>query len=173
MRPHGLRGEVVVKLTTTRVGRLTPGTVFDVESAVLTVTASRPHQDRHLVQFEGVGSREAAEALRGKVLFAEPREDDSEEDALWVHELIGSTVVDSSGAPLGMVTSVEDNPASDLLVLDNGGLIPCNFVVSQEAGTLTVDIPEGLIEVSSGSGPAAGVGAPAGSDERLREEPTI
>ncbi|MBW3537352.1 MAG: ribosome maturation factor RimM [Actinobacteria bacterium] len=173
VRPHGLRGEVVVQLTTNRAGRLDPGTVFDVETAVLTVTASRPFQDRHLVQFEGIGSREQADDLRGKVLLAEPPEDDRDEDALWVHELIGSSVIDSDGSELGTVNSVENNPASDLLVLDNGGLIPCKFVVSHEDRTVKVDIPEGLIEVSSRSGEAAGVGPPADSDERLREEPTV
>ena len=172
MRPHGLRGEVVVQLTTNRPGRLAPGTVFDIETAVLTVSASRPFQDRHLVQFEGIGSREQADLLRGKVLLAEPT-DDADDGALWVHELIGSSVVDVTGADLGTVASVEDNPASDLLVLDNGGLIPCNFVVSHAEGTVTVDIPEGLIEESSRPGEAAGVGPPAGSDERLREEPEI
>lgn len=137
-----------MQLTTNRAGRLAPGTVFDVETAVLTVTASRPFQNRHLVQFEGIGSREQADTLRGKVLLAEPAEDDSDEDALWVHELIGSSVIDRDGTALGTVSSVEDNPASDLLVLDNGGLIPCNFVVSHEEGTVKVDIPEGLLETS-------------------------
>ena len=148
MRPHGLRGEVVVQLTTNRAGRLAPGTVFDVETALLTVTVSRPFQNRHLVQFEGVHSREHADTLRGKVLLAEPSEDDADEGALWVHELIGSSVVDAAGTKLGIVTSVEDNPASDILVLDNGGLIPCNFVVSREQGTVKVDIPEGLLDPS-------------------------
>ena len=170
MRPHGLRGEMVVQLTTTRTGRLAPGTVFDVETAVLTVTASRPFQNRHLVQFEGVHTREQADTLRGKVLRAEPRDDDADEDALWVHELIGSSVVDVAGTELGTVTSVEDNPASDILVLDNGGLIPCNFVVSHERGTVKVDIPEGLLD-SADSGRPPGVGPPGASDERLREEP--
>ena len=38
-------------------------------------------------------------------------------------------MVDTDGHELGTVTAVEANPASDLLVLDGGGLIPLRFVV--------------------------------------------
>ena len=42
---------------------------------------------------------------------------------------------------------VEANPASDLLVLDSGALIPLTFVTSVEANSLIeVDVPEGLFE---------------------------
>ena len=44
--------------------------------------------------------------------------------------------------------AVEANPASDLLVLESGGLIPLRFVTESDAaaGTLVVDIPEGLLD---------------------------
>ena len=86
-KPHGLRGEVVVALSTNRPERVAKGTVLHTEQGPLTVTASRPHQHRHIVRFAGVDTREAADALHGLVLSAEPLEDP---DALWVHELIGS-----------------------------------------------------------------------------------
>jgi len=43
---------------------------------------------------------------------------------------------------------VEANPASDLLVLESGGLIPLRFVTQRDAaaGTLVVDIPDGLLD---------------------------
>ena len=70
-------------------------------------------------------------------------------DALWVHELIGSVVEDQSGSELGMVESVEANPASDLLVLDSGALIPLRFVVSSVPGErVTVDVPDGLLDLA-------------------------
>ena len=48
----------------------------------------------------------------------------------------------------GSVTAVEANPASDLLVLESGGLIPLRFMTSHDpgSGTITVDIPEGLLD---------------------------
>ena len=95
------------------------------------------------MRFAGVDTREAADALHGLVLSAEPLEDP---DALWVHELIGSVVVDQHGTEHGTVTSVEVNPASDLLVLDGGGLVPLTFVVDQADGRITVDVPDGLLD---------------------------
>ncbi len=44
------------------------------------------------------------------------------------------------------MTSVEVNPASDLLVLDGGGLVPLTFVVEQADGRITVDVPDGLLD---------------------------
>ena len=64
------------------------------------------------------------------MLRAEPPEaDDDDDDALWVHELIGAEVVDADGVDRGRVEAVLDNPASDLLVLDSGALVPLPFVV--------------------------------------------
>jgi 16S rRNA processing protein RimM len=139
VKPHGLAGEVIVELTTNRTDRLAAGAVF----GELEITAVRPHQHRWIVSFAGVVGREAAEALRGRVLSAEPIDDP---DALWIHELIGAHVVDVNGHALGAVTAVEANPASDLLVLEAGGLIPLTFVVEHGLGRVVVDIPEGLLD---------------------------
>ena len=144
MKPHGLRGEVVVELSTNRTERLSAGTQHDTPSGVLEVVWATPHQHRWIVSFAGVASREGAEALRGTVLSAEPIDDPSE---LWVHDLVGAAVVDVGGAALGTVTAVEANPASDLLVLDRGGLVPLRFVVPAEPGRVVVDPPEGLLDL--------------------------
>ena len=139
MKPHGLAGEVIVELVTNRTERMTPGTVL----SGLAVVSAKPHQHRWIVQFEGVSSREDADALRGRVLTAEPLDDDSE---LWVHELVGSEVIGVDGTSHGAVTAVEANPASDLLVLEGGGLVPLTFVVSHGDGRIVVDPPEGLLD---------------------------
>ena len=86
----------------------------------------------------------AADALRDTVLMAEPIDDP---DGLWVHRLIGAEVVDPAGTVVGIVGAVEANPASDLLVLDTGALIPLRFVVGQEPGRLVVDLPAGLLDL--------------------------
>ena len=138
VKPHGLNGEVIVELVTNRTERMTPGTVL----GGLEVVAARPHQHRWIVQFDGVASREAADELRGRVLTAEPLDDDSE---LWVHELVGSEVIDRSGTSHGLVTAVEANPASDLLVLEGGGLVPLTFVVEHGEGRVVIDPPAGLL----------------------------
>lgn len=143
-KAHGLRGEVIVALSTDRTERLDPGTVLFSDDGELTVVTAQPHQRRWIVQFAGVESREAAEALHGLVLRAEPLDDP---DALFVHELIGSEVVDEAGTVLGTVESVEQNPASNLLVLDGGALIPVRFITAREGDRLVVDVPAGLLEL--------------------------
>jgi 16S rRNA processing protein RimM len=108
------------------------------------VLAARPHQGRFIVSFAGVVDRDGAEGLRGARLLAAPIEGDP--DAWFVHELIGCELVDLAGRVLGTVTAVQANPASDLLVLDEGHLVPLRFVVRRSPGRLVADLPEGLIE---------------------------
>jgi 16S rRNA processing protein RimM len=143
-KAHGVRGEVVVALVTDRLERVAPGAVLFTDGRELRVEASRPHQKHHIVSFEGVGTREAADSLHGAVLSAEPLEDDGE---LWVHELIGSAVLNRAGDRLGTIEAVQANPASDLLVLDTGALIPVVFVLSHDEGAVLVDLPEGLLDL--------------------------
>lgn len=146
-KAHGLRGEVVVALTTDVTERVAPGFELQTDSGPLRVRSSRPHQHRWIVQFEGVETREAAESLHSTVLRAEPIED---LDALWVHELIGAEVRTPDGRSWGRVTEVEANPASDLLVLEDGTLVPEVFVSDASAlpEVLVIDPPPGLLEAA-------------------------
>ena len=147
-KPHGLRGDVVVTLTTTESTRLAPGTVLHGAGRSLVVDWSRPHQHRWVVHFEGVVGREGAEALAGTTLSAEALTDDDDPDALWVHELVGCAVVEPDGTERGTVEAVQDNPASDLLVLDSGALVPLRFVAGPPVeGRLVVEVPPGLFEL--------------------------
>jgi len=138
---------VVVDLWTDQVQRLEPGSVLQAGSRQLVVvTARTAGGDRHVVAFEGVVDRTAAEALRGLELAAEPLDVPG---ALWVHQLVGAAVRDATGAELGRIAAVEANPASDLLVLESGGLIPARFITGHDpaARTVDVDIPEGLLDL--------------------------
>lgn len=146
-KAHGLRGEVVVDLLSSEVEvRLATGSTLTTgDGRELVVATARPHQGRFLVRFDGVEDRTAAEALRGVELFGEPLEDP---DALWLHEVLGATVVDTDGTERGKVVSVLANPADDLLELDRGPLVPAGFVVGwDEQHRLVVDAPPGLWEV--------------------------
>ena len=143
-KSHGLTGEVVVDLWTDLRWRLEAGAELHTANGILRVVASRPFQGRFLVRFEGVADRTAADDLRGTVLRAAPAD---QPGVLWVHELVGAEVVDQHGTSLGRVVAVEPNPASDLLVLDGGGLVPLRFVTGHVPGErVAVDVPEGLIE---------------------------
>lgn len=134
-----------MRLTTNRAERLAPGTVLTTSTGSLEVVMSRPHQDRWCVAFAGVRDREGADALRGTVLLAEAIEDPEE---LWVHELIGAQVVDQHGTERGRVVEIIANPASDLLELESGALVPVRFVTSVDPGArVVVDVPDGLFDL--------------------------
>ncbi len=143
-KAHGLKGEVLVHLTTNRSERLDPGTQLHTRRGTMTVVHSAVHTDRWRVQFQGSNDRTSAEALRGVELFAEPVNDPSE---LWVHELVGSIVQLADATLIGKVEAVQANPASDLLVLEGGQLVPLVFVVSSVGGVITIDPPEGLFDL--------------------------
>ena len=142
-KPHGLRGEVIIELVTDRAERVSAGAVLHGPDGPLTVEQSSPHQGRWIVRLAGVVTREAAEALRGTVLSAEALDDPG---ALWVHELIGADVVDVDGTRRGRIVSVVANPASDLLELEDGALVPVRFVTAHSPGIVHVDPPVGLFE---------------------------
>lgn len=148
-RAHGIRGEVVLQLTTNRLERVEPGAVLTVNGREVTIVSARPDRGRWLVRLEGVEDHTSAEALRGTVT-APPIDDP---DELWVHQLIGCRVVDG-GVERGEVVEVHENPAADLLVLDTGHLVPLTFVTSFTGGVVEVDAPTGLFDLSSEGGGA-------------------
>ena len=144
-RPHGVRGDVNVVLTSNRNERVARGSILHTTDGQLTVRSSRPHKSGFIATFEECTDREHAENLRGTVLSADAIEDPEE---LWVHDLIGSIVVDQAGVERGTVVQVIDNPASDLLELDTGALVPLGFVTDVEAGVrIEVDVPDGLFDL--------------------------
>ena len=61
---------------------------------------------------------------------------------------VGAGVVTASGGDaVGTCVAVGANPASDLLELDSGALVPVVFVVDRAAGRVTIDPPEGLLDL--------------------------
>jgi 16S rRNA processing protein RimM len=145
-KAHGVRGDLLVSLTTERTSRLDPGAQLETERGPLVVVRASPHQDRWIVHFEGIEDRDGAERWRGVVLRAEAVEDE-DPDALWVHELVGAAVLLVDGTEVGRVAEVEANPASDLLVLDGGALVPVAFVTDHQPGRVVIDPPDGLFDL--------------------------
>ena len=148
-KPHGLGGEVTAVFISQRPERTEPGATLFAGDRALVIETARPHRQGWIIRFEGFADRDAAETLRGTVLSAPPHADGEHvpSDDLWVHELVGCDVVDRDGRSLGKVAEIEANPAHDLLVLDDGVLVPMPFVVEHHPGRVVVDLPEGLLEL--------------------------
>lgn len=159
LRPHGIRGEVVVEVTTDDpAARFAAGSQLATGTGgPLRIEAVRPHQGRLIVAFEGVLDRTTAEELRGVKLcvdsedLAEPEDPDEFHD----FQLVGLSVVDVDGGRLGEVVRIEHGPAADLLVvrLTDGrdALVP--FVraivptVDVSAGRVVLTPPPGLFDL--------------------------
>jgi len=155
-KPHGVHGEVVVSLITHRTERLVPGSVLQTDHGAVTVESSRPHQRRYLVRFDRIADRDQAEEWRGVMLSAPPIDDD--DGTLWVHQLVGAVVVDQHGTQHSSVVALIENPASDLLELADGRLVPLVFMTAFQPGVrIDVDVPAGLLdnELDAGHGPGA------------------
>jgi len=155
-RAHGLKGEVTVELRTDMPEeRLKPGATLETEPAVagpLTVVSTRIQAGRWYVRLEDINTREAADAVRGVELVVEADED--EEDGAWyVHELIGLSAERPDGTVIGEVVDLLDMPAQDLLVVrePNGHRAMIPFVdefvpeVDVEGGRVIVTPPYGLL----------------------------
>jgi 16S rRNA processing protein RimM len=89
-------------------------------SPALTVLGGRVAKGGVVVRTEEIETREQAEAARGLKLYipraALPEPED--EDEFYVADLVGLSVVDLDGAPLGRVRSVRDFGAGDLLEIE-------------------------------------------------------
>jgi 16S rRNA processing protein RimM len=146
-RPHGVRGQITVNLSSNRVERVRPGARLWA-GEWFTVSASREQSGRWVVDVEGVTDRTAAERLVNRTIWAEPIDDP---EAVWIHQVIGAAVRGVDGTEHGRCVAVLANPADDLLELHDGVLIPARFVerVDEVDGTIVVvvDPPAGLFEV--------------------------
>jgi 16S rRNA processing protein RimM len=177
VRPHGIRGEVIVVVRTDEPrDRFVMGAALATSTdpsgpaavpagddgrwtvpAELTIEALREHQGRLIIAFAGIADRNVAEELRGVLLWvdgsrlAPPADPDEFHD----HQLVGLTAVTPAGETLGEVTGIDHAPASDLLVLRRaaGGTALVPFVkaivpeVDLAGRRVVVDPPEGLLDL--------------------------
>ena len=161
LRPHGVRGEVRVEVLTAYPERIVPGRrVFvgpdpqDPRSATAhTVTRSRKHQDMLILQFEGIGDRAAADALRGQfVMVTLDNAVPLEEGEFYLFQLIGLAVYTDEGDHLGRITDVIETGANDVYVVRGPRgevLLPaideCILELDIQGGKVTVHLMDGLL----------------------------
>lgn len=157
-----MRGEVTLVVETDDRSRFDAGrTLHTHEGEQLVVRSSRPFRDRGMVvAFEGTADRNAAELLRGTVLFA-PLEErrDLAEDEFWPEDLVGLTVMSEDGQRLGTVTGYVSGPAQDRLVIsaDIGMTVELPFVADladdPRDGAIVIRPPLGMFEIDTDGEP--------------------
>ncbi|HMG96119.1 MAG TPA: ribosome maturation factor RimM [Gemmatimonadaceae bacterium] len=139
-KAQGIRGEVVIEPLTDKPdvvfasgSRVFAGTadgdlaiVTDVkgeeETPTLTVVGTKPFKKGLIVQFEELQDRDSAELWRGRYLLAPFAElPPLQEDEVYLHDLIGMSVVSTNGEPLGAVTTFYELPQGIMLDVKTKG----------------------------------------------------
>jgi 16S rRNA processing protein RimM len=162
LRPHGIRGEVMVEVLSDvparfRKGSRVQGVREGAPPVTLTVAAGRVHKTGAVVRFEGFEDRDQAEALRGLDLEV-PRAEvpKAPRGTYYQYELLGCLCRDVSndgGEELGKVVEVlEDGGGVMLIVEGEGRRVPVPFVkaflkrVDVARGRIDLALPEGFLE---------------------------
>ncbi len=167
VKAHGITGELVVDVRTDDPwDRFATGTSLrararDKTERTYVVSSMREHGARLLVRLDGVGSRDAADELRGSLFIVDTAElppiDDPDE--FYDHELEGLRVRTVAGRDVGTVAEVLHTAAGELLSVrpaeGDGPEILVPFVaamvtsVSVADGLVEIDPPDGLLDLDS------------------------
>ena len=176
-KAQGIRGEVVIEPLTDKPdvvfasgSRVFAGTssgdlaiVRDAkgeeETPTLTVSQSKPFKKGLIVQFEELKDRDSAELWRGRYLLAPFSElPPLKEDEVYLHDLIGMTVVRTTGERIGQVTTFYELPQGimlDVKTARESVIIPYRpeMVVKTdvEARTIVIDDTLGFLDDNSES----------------------
>lgn len=155
--PHGVRGEVRLKAYTTNPLSLLDYSPLQArDGRRFTVLSLRPQGEVYVARVKEFADRNAAEAVTRLDLFV-PRDrlppPENEDEFLHV-DLVGLTVVATSGETIGTVVGVFDFGAGDVLDVARPGakgvMIPFTKavvpVVDIAGKRLVVDPPPGLLD---------------------------
>ena len=153
----GVHGEVRLKSFAAQPEDITAyGPLATADGAQsYSVTLTGQASNGFTARLSGVGSKEAADALRGTRLFvARAKLPNLPDDEFYHADLVGLEVFDTGGTLLGRVKNVLNHGASDLLEIARPGtpetvLLPFTQAsvptVDLAGGRLVADPPEGLI----------------------------
>ncbi len=145
----GLRGEVRIKSFTERpsdVAAYGPLTTGDGRAFAITITGAA--QGAVIGRVKGVADRDAAEALKGVMLYVDRAALPTTDDGSYYHaDLIGLAVERTTGEALGKVKAIHNFGGGDMIEVEIAGgqteLVP--FTVAVIAG---VDVAGGKITVN-------------------------
>ena len=120
-KAHGILGEATIEVRTDEAeDRFAIGAVLETEShGNLTVASARVHNGILLLSFDGIEDRNAIEALRNELLYADVDIDAPgvDEDDYHVLQLIGCKAYLVDGDEFGEVSEVVNLPGQDVLVI--------------------------------------------------------
>lgn len=124
VRPHGVRGTLLVEPISEMIHSLEQGTEIYLEGSdqATRVVYLRAHKDRYLLQVADCNDRDEAEEWRGsEVLLAGERLEDLPEGTYYHWQIIGLDVVTESGERLGQIARILETGANDVYVVEREG----------------------------------------------------
>ncbi len=157
VKPHGLRGELVIAAFGGTLASLPSSVQLWIGNRPYAVVSTRPHQGRFLITVDGCGDRDAAERLRGDHVEVERGYLADLRGSEWyVDDLVGYQLQDATDGGEGRITAVVEGGPHDLLEVAWGDgdtvLIPMVrewFVSADPAARLiVVRLPDGLLEAN-------------------------
>lgn len=151
LTPHGVRGEIKVEPATDFPERFAPGSRLWLDGRPYVVERSRAQGASLIVKLLGVDSRNDAEVLRAKRLYAAEPFRIEAEGLYYVHDIIGLRVETESGEALGEVEEVLATGSNDVYVVrgERGELLlpALDDVVKRvdtESRRMIVEVPPGI-----------------------------
>ncbi len=145
---YGVRGELRIKSYCAVPEDIeTYGPLWSEDrSQTFAVAILRPIKNGFAARIAEVSTKEQADALRGTVLHAERSQLPSLPDDEFYHaDLIGLEVMDTGGALIGKVKTVNNHGADDLLEVQLKGSSDTVFLPFTKAAVPTVDLASGRL----------------------------
>ena len=153
IKPHGIRGELVVAAEGQTLAELPLGSSIVMAGKTYSIAGRRPHQGRLLVTIDECVDRTTAETFRDAwvevVNAGLPGLDDEE---WYAADLVGWTLCGATGADIGVVADVLPGPVHDYLQIGTGApqLVPMvrDWLVEVDAGrrAIVMKLPAGLLD---------------------------
>lgn len=168
IKPHGVKGEISAQLDYDIDLSELRCVVIDIDgiNVPFFLNSVRP-KSAHLVlvSIDGVVTDSEAKEFAGKTISAlksdldkiMPDSTDDDDDAFYLEDLIGFTLLDEDGKQLGTVTDYDDSTANILLKIRSLDETRTEFFVpaandlilgiNPDERNITIDIPEGIIDL--------------------------
>ena len=147
---HGVRGEVKIQPWVDSAGFLAKFGVLYIDEKPYKVLSSAVHKGCLLARLSGVEDVNAAMRLKGRRVSIDRQDAELPPGTFFQVDIIGARVVDESGAELGKLVDIIEEPASMIYVVrgETEHLVPAvpEFLraVDADNGVVTVRLIEGM-----------------------------
>ena len=149
---HGVRGEVKIEVWLDSPRMLASFPRLFIGGTERKLLSSRVHQHFLIAALEGIDDLNAAMTLKGRTVRIFRGDARLPEGSYFLQDLLGASVKNEDGRPVGTLTDILERPASNIyIVTDAGGkehLIPAvpAFILSCDpaAGEITVRLIGGM-----------------------------